>query len=493
MSEIRDRLITGTKHSLLANVIVTGAAAVQFIAVARILGKEDYGVFRILVNMTQIAALLAVAGLQGAMVKYVAEFAGAKDDLQKVVSNCLTLNVISAAVICGLFAVLSGVVAVKGYNEPRLALLIVISSATMFVTVVFGQFNSIIQGFQKIPLFAKLTMLRGIASLGCVVVLTWLFGLTGTAVGLLAGAVALAVVSVPFGLRTLKQHGVRFRLGLDKPTAKKMLNYGIPSALSLLLIWPAYWLGNSILIWYHGFGELGIFGAANSVAGLLLIVPGAVGIAVVPLISELDSQESRRTSTVSAKSIRIVALVLLPVTVSLAAFSPWLVPFLFGDQYLQAVVPLQLMAVVMYARSLGSAMGYHIAGTGRMWHGFGIVVLWFLCFLPLAYFFGRYGVNGLAWAYLCSYAFHVLTLIAYLWIAVKVSLKTSVIPLLAAGIFAALTPLLLKSFETEPLRIFAALLLCCGSLAVTCAIATTEERHLVYAQVRKALLGVRGV
>jgi O-antigen/teichoic acid export membrane protein len=487
VSGIRDRLITGTKHLLLANIIVSGAAAVQFIAVARILGKENYGVFRILVDMTHIANLLAVAGLQGAMVKYAAEFSKSKEDLQKVVSNCMTLNVISAAIICGLFAFLSSVIAVKGYNEPRLMPLIIISSATMFITVVFGQFRSIIQGFQQIPLFAKLTVLQGIASVGCVVALTLLFGLIGTAIGFLAGAVIVSVASVFFGLRALKAHGVRLNLSLDKTTAKKMLNYGIPSLLAGGLVFPAFWFGNSVLVWYHGFGELGIFGAANSFVAFMLLIPGSIGIATVPLISELNSQDPARASVISVKTARAAAMALLPVTVILIALSCWIIPLLFGTQYLKAVIPLQLMAVVAYIRSVGGVIGNYFSGTGRMWLNLAFNLLWFLLFIPFSYFLGRRGgANGLAWAYIASYALPLLSVIVYLWLGMRISHRSCILPLLVTSVFAGLTLLLLRAIDLEPLKMLIALFICVASIAVTYAIAARQERSLLYYQVRKA-------
>lgn len=487
MSEIRDRFITGAKHSLLANIIASGAGAVQFIAVARILGKEDYGVFRILVDMVHIASLFAVVGLQGAMVKYVAEFSKSKEDLQRVVSNCMTLNVISAAMICGLFAFLSGIIAVRGYKEPRLTLLIMISSGTMFITVVFGQFRSIIQGFQQIPLFAKLTILQGIALPVCVVALTLLFGLIGTALGFLAGAVILSVASVFFGLRALKAHGVRLNLSLDKTTAKKMLNYGIPSLLAGMLVFPAIWFGNSVIVWYHGFGELGIFGVANSVVAFMLLIPGAIGIAAVPLISELDSHDPVRASVVSVRTVRAVAVALLPVTVILTALSWWIIPLLFGAQYLSAIVPLQLMAIAAYIRSVGGVLGNYFAGTGRMWLDLGFNFLWFLLFIPFSYLSGRHGgAVGLAWAYVAAYSLPLLSVIVYLRLRMRISHRPSILPLLVTGGFAGLTPLLLKAIDVGPLKMLIALLICAASVAVAYAIADRQERSLLYFQVRKA-------
>jgi PST family polysaccharide transporter len=489
VGEIRDRLVTGAKHTIFANVILTGAAAVQFIAVARMLGKEDYGVFRILVNMTQVGSLLAIAGLQGAMVKYVAEFADSKEDLQKVVSNCLALNVISAVIICGLFAALSGVIALRGYQEPRLTVLIIISSATMFVIVVFGQFRSIIQGFQQIPLYAKLVMLQGLAMLGGVVILTWLFGLTGIALGILAGSVVQAVASVPLGLRALKQHGISFRLSLDRATAKKMLNFGIPSLLAGFVIIPAYLYGNSMLKWYHGFGEVGIFGVANSVSRLMLLIPAAVGIATVPLISELDSKNPIRAIGVLVKTLRIVSLVLLPFVVLVSMLSHWFVPLLFGIQYSQAVFPLQLMAIVVYIMSVGTVLGSYLTGTGRMWQALGLNFAWCTIFIVLAYLLSKPGgANGLAWAYLYSNIVSLLLFITYFWAHLKISLKSCLAPVLLTGAFGALALMAGKSIGPGYIKIIIAILLCCGGVAAAYAIAGKQEKELLYDQLAKVFL-----
>jgi O-antigen/teichoic acid export membrane protein len=221
----------------------------------------------------------------------------------------------------------------------------------------------------------------------------------------------------------------------------------------------------------------------------MLLLPAAIGIATIPMVSELASLDTNRALRVSIKTTRMVALVLLSPTVSLMALSYWLVPLLFGVQYSQAVIPLQLLAIVAYILSVGQTIGSYLIGTGRMWQNLGLNFSWFLVFLPLAYFSGRHGgANGLACAYVGAYVFLLLAMVLYYWLSIRVSLKPFLIPMLAVTCLAALTMLLLSTIKGEGLRIFVALALCSASVAATYAIATKEEKNLVYDQLKKMFL-----
>ena len=70
----KTRLARGTVWSLVATTFAKVAIVISSIVVARLLGEDQLGVFAMLNSVLGLVGLVALFGINGATVKYVAEY-----------------------------------------------------------------------------------------------------------------------------------------------------------------------------------------------------------------------------------------------------------------------------------------------------------------------------------------------------------------------------------------------------------------------------------
>ena len=70
--------------------------------------------------------------------------------------------------------------------------------------------------------------------------------------------------------------------------------YALPSVLSGVLYFPAVWFANSMLVKQPGgYGELGLFNAANQLRMAVIFLPGLLTVAMLPILSEVYGRKNQ--------------------------------------------------------------------------------------------------------------------------------------------------------------------------------------------------------
>jgi O-antigen/teichoic acid export membrane protein len=405
LSSISSRLIRGTKYSFLSLVIVSLVATIQSIIVARLLGPRDLGIFTILNNLQSIVVLLATFGIPAATVKFVAEFnVTNRKMLKRVISTSFFLISFIAILISILYFLSAQFIALQIYHEQILITLIMISSVNVVISSIFSPLQAILQGLHKIELLSKLNILNSFISLPIIVFFVFKYGLIGVVVGALIYVVIRTVINFRFVYKVLKEKKVEFQSNIDKKIVKKMLNYGFPALLSGIVVVPVFWFANTILALKSGFGQVGLFGVARTLSNLLIFIPSAIAVPLVPLISELYATDPREMSNLVSRIFRLVGLFLLPFVLILGLYSRNIILIVYGQQFYDAWYVLYFMATTAFLISLSSIVGYAMLGTGKMWDALGVNLFWMIIFISVSYYLiPDYGLNGLGYTYLISY------------------------------------------------------------------------------------------
>lgn len=485
MESTSSRLIQGTKYSLLSLIIVTLIISIQSIIVARILGPENLGIFTILTNMQGIVALLAVFGIPAATVKFVAEF-NVKDKkiLDNTISTSMFLISFLAIFISVIYFSSANLIALNLYHEPVLIPLIKISSITVLISSSSLILKSILQGFQKIELLSKLNILNSIISLIMVSYLVFNYGLIGAVIGVFIYTVISTSINLRYTYLIFKEKKVNFQFNINKKVTKKILNYGFPALLSSIVVIPAFWFANTILALKSGFGQVGLFGVAQNLANLLMFIPSAIAIPLIPIISELYTKNIIEMSSIISRIFRVVGLFLLPFAISIALFSKDIINIVYGQQFCGAWYILFFMAATIFLSAFDSIIGSVMLGTGKMWEAFGVNLFWMCCFIPLSYFFiTNYGLNGLGYAYLISYLFF--TVLITLYATKKLKIKFENLSSLIAISVASFTISFLILIKLDGGLFYAtSIIFLIGLIVVEYLILTKEDRDLIYSNIR---------
>lgn len=145
-----------------------------------------------------------------------------------------------------------------------------------------------------------------------------------------------------------------------------------------------------------GQAALGAYSFAWTLAGLPVEKVTAMVGRVTPAVFAAVQDENRALRRYLVNLTEGLALVTFPAAVGLALVADTLVPLVLGDQWLGAIVPLQLLAVYATFRSVVTLLPQILNVTGHsrfgMWNAYLSAVV-----LPVGFFFGaRWGTTGIA-------------------------------------------------------------------------------------------------
>jgi O-antigen/teichoic acid export membrane protein len=171
---------------------------------------------------------------------------------------------------------------------------------------------------------------------------------------LVGGALAqgLAGTVLAFGM---VRHAVRPLLAWDKLRA--MLGFGVGISLNDLLNYVARNGDNFVVGWWLGAPALGLYARAYNLMTLpVTYVSSAMSSVLFPAFSEIQAEPDRLGRAYLA-SIRVGTIVAAPAMAGLAVAAPHLIRGVYGDRWMGAVLPLQVLCAAGIFRAV-----YHHAG-----------------------------------------------------------------------------------------------------------------------------------
>lgn len=218
-----------------------------------------------------------------------------------------------------------------------------------------------------------------------------LFANLGVQIALVAG----------YGLWIARLTGFEWRI--DRGEAGASLTYGSYLYLQNLLI-NLHERVDVFLLAALGVAalDIGLYAAAVSVVAPLRLVPGAIGVAVLPQLAGASDAEAARLTAAVVRPATLFMLVTAGALVPIGAFA---IPFLFGADYAPAVKPFLVLLPGVAAVTFSRVLSRYFAATGKL-RGVLVLrvsVLALNVLLNLA-LIPNHGITGAALASLVSYS-----------------------------------------------------------------------------------------
>ncbi|MGH8232856.1 MAG: lipopolysaccharide biosynthesis protein [Rhodanobacteraceae bacterium] len=368
----------------------------QFVAwaitlvVIHILKPSDYGLMAIAEVLVGFAALFREMGLFSAMVQK-------RDLTERQVEQVFGLLIL---INCGIYVVVFAIAPLLAgfFGDPRLINIVRVLGIQFPLASVGvvqdAMLNRNMRFKEKSFVNLATTLGNGFTTLG--------FALAGAGVwALVFGSLAGAVLR-PIALSVAARHWCKPRF--SREGMHEMLHFGGFVTTSRLL-WYVYSRSDVFIIGkVLGKELLGFYSIAMQLASLpmqkVAELLDQVGFAAYSSIqNDLDAIRSH-----FLKAIRILGFVSFPVFWGISALSPDLVMVVLGKRWEQAIVPLQLLSLVMPIRMIGHGSGSVLTAIGKPQIG-ALNVLIALLIMPPAFFLGTYydGLVGAALAWVIGY------------------------------------------------------------------------------------------
>lgn len=394
---------------------MTGAGASQAmmllssIVVARILGRQHFGEFGIINNTIGMFSVFAGFGLGMTATKYVAEFR-VKDPARagRIIALSSLVAMGTGTLVAAVLLLIAPWLAAETLSAPQLTGLLRMSAGFLFFGALGGAQTGALAGFEAFRTIARLNIMTGLLSFPLLAGGVYFYGMAGGVLGLVVTTAVNCLMNTVAIRGEMRRAGIPFGYTGCGREKQVLIGFSMPAVLAGIMVNPVNWLCAAMLVNQpSGYGQMGIFSAANSWQKAILFLPGCLNAIVLPMLSDFYGSDEhghyrkalRYNIILNGGSALAAALV-----VTLA--SPYIMRS-YGSGFVEGKFVLVILSFATVLMAVNSVAGSAIASTGRTWLGFMFNLLWGLALISIAYFLiPLYGATGLALATLFSYVLH---------------------------------------------------------------------------------------
>jgi O-antigen/teichoic acid export membrane protein len=419
---VRRRLAGGVFWTMLGSLLGQGVVALGSIILARLLGKEGFGQYGILQSTIGMFSVFAGLSMGYVASKHVAESVVTdKEKTGRVIGLSLLVAAAAGALVAAALALRAGPFARRFLGSEELAGALRIAAPILFFGAVTGVQRGVLAGLEQFRAQNILVTALAVVTVALSTIGASLADLSGAMWGSMIGAALLLLGLTIVYRRALGRAGIPVHFRGTWRERKVLWTLAIPALLNGIMVAPVVWITNAILVNSPGgYGEMGLFNAANQWRTILMYVPGIVLTPLLPIITQLHAtgeyQQLRRVLTrtlgLSVGAVGVLAL-------GLTLFAGQIMR-LYGPGFEAGTDVFYLIMLVSVLLSAGVVVGGLLSSTGAMWTGFFFNSVWAAAMIGTAIIaVPRAGALGLALAYAISYLIHTAIQFLYFWLYVR--------------------------------------------------------------------------
>jgi len=355
---------------------------------ARLLAKSDFGLVAVAVVAINYLSVLKDLGLGVALIQR-------KGDVKEAANTVFTINIIIGLVLSALIIPLAPLAAVY-FRDPHVTSVL----RWMGISFIVNALGSVHTNWlvRDLDYRRKLIpdlgspLIKGVISIG----MAYLgYGVWSLVFGQLAGAIASVIlvwIILPW----------RPRLTLDRKVAGGLMKFGASVTVIDIINEITDNIDYVIVGRLFGLVPLSIYTLAYRLPEMLLIgnlwVMGGV---VFPAFSTIQDKPNELRKGFLA-SVRLVELIAVPICLGLLIAADPIVRVVFGEQWLEAIPVLRVLAVYAWVYSLGYHVGGFYKAIGRPDILLKLSILTLIIIIPALLIGARFGIIGVAIGHLVA-------------------------------------------------------------------------------------------
>ena len=295
---------------------------------------------------------------------------------------------------------------------PNLAPILRISSLLLIFNTIVGIQAGSIAGFGAFKDLARIALFQGVISASLTVTGVYYFGL----IGAVTAMVVNSIINLILYKITINNLIKSFKIKIDYIKSWKekdiIWKLSFPTMLSSIMVGPIIWIANIIIInTPGGYGQLGIFNAANQWQTILGFLPVVIGGVLLPMVSANINKENKTLEVVNVLSGWIIVII---IALPLITF-PEIISLFYGQNYSSNVFlkTITLMMLVSCILSYKDGIARKLIAKNLMWWGFISNMVWGILFITSILIFKNLGALDLALSYIISYSMNTLIFVPF--------------------------------------------------------------------------------
>ena len=326
-----------------------GVAFLLFTAInimlARELGVEQYGTWSFFYSLLLIIFIFSFFGVNGSTRRFVAKY-NKTDRLKSVIYTSvrirLAVSLLSALILLLCYKPLAHILG-KPFLEPLLlwsAPLVVLHGLVEYLKSTFSALHRLKYEFilNAIEYGAKFTL----------VLCTLMF--TTELLSVLFSYILASILTTLIGSILLYTLFYRKLKGaIHKTHTKDILSYSVP----LAFIGVSYLVTTQVDVLMIGLlrGEydVGIYSVAKDIITKLPRITTAIAFGTLPVFAKINATNKAALRAQFAQLLKFNGILFFVLLVGISLLAPFFVPLFYGEQYVAAVIPLQILSIYVMA------------------------------------------------------------------------------------------------------------------------------------------------
>lgn len=327
---------------------------VTTMVLARALGSASFGAYSIVVNTANSAYGFVRLGVDASI--HVHTAGGYVDDD----GRCKTGELLAAGF---LLLLLAGIVGGLGclvladwlseniYGKPELAIWIRVGGIVVFLQCVSQFCYAAMAGLHRFTAYARIMVASAVINVVAITGGVLLAGLIGVVVAMIS-VQFITVVWLALGVKTgLRIESLQLTLRNFSSRVGQLLKFGFPFYAAGLISIPVIYYLQGLLVRHAGLEALGYLRVIMALAMIVSFIPTSASAAMVSMFVRTKSKDESALAEKIMRNVKMILLFALIIAAMVTIILPWLIPILFGQEYVAVIgaAGLAMVTAVMTA------------------------------------------------------------------------------------------------------------------------------------------------
>lgn len=400
-SPVARKLASGGFWLVSGTVIGKGIAFLTGIVLVRILGREGFGEYGMLMSTSLLFLALADFGLGATMSKYVPELlVKDKDRAGRIIGLSYVFSLTIGVLISLFFFMTAPWFCEKILHAPKLSGLMQFSGLLLILSAFSLIQTGLLRGFQDFYHIAVSDILGGCFKFGLAVFGAWLDGLRGIMIAWGIALLLICIVNSLFIRINTRKHQVRWTFKNLRQELPILYHFSFPLLYFSLTSPIVFWICDTILTSRDGFSELALYTSARQIYLAIRIFAAVNNQVFLPLLSETKAK-GNNVKYGKILKFYFVTNIFVSTMLALSVFvaAPQIMQLLYGPGFQEGGNGLMLLCLVAIILAMEDVVMVYLMTHDKAKIFLVQTTLWAVVYLSLAwvmvvnYHLGAFGVT----------------------------------------------------------------------------------------------------
>jgi len=337
--------------SLIAKAITTALGIIQSIIVIRILSPAEFGLVGLVMSVGGVIGVSQHLGIVDGAIREIAVLKKKRDAGKVFWVSHIVRQAVTIPLSIGLL-LLAGVIATKIYHRPEIALYLQIFAAALVLQGLQDVLGAALTGLKKFFLLYVVQVVTATINIAVFGWLTWQFGVTGFFWAVIVTTSIMVLWFFGLMFRELRGYLAWPTWGEIKHYGRRVMRVGAYMYLSRIffVVWqrlPILLLGG--VLTSDGLGYLNVSLTFGSRLTIIAMALSEVNLAWMSSLFANQRAEFQKTVT---HNMHRVLVVMVGLTLVLLFFTPEILQYVIGAQYLPAQPLIYIMTTAFFLYAL---------------------------------------------------------------------------------------------------------------------------------------------